>query len=187
MVLGEFGDDFADGEEEEVRAFVVEVALVAILFDEGESGDEDGVVELDEGLAIEESIGDGAGFVLVHGRGGARRRGLRRRARRRCRAGCGGRTSGERGGPSRTMQTVSGVERMRPGHPQRSAQKMAMARRAREEMPVRGAVEPGFDEVGSGEFEREEEGEDENGRPPGGGDGDRDDEGEGRGWWAVPT
>ncbi len=35
------------------------------------------------------------------------------------------------------MQTVSGVERMRPGHPQRSAQKMAMARRAREEMPVR--------------------------------------------------
>ena len=36
-----------------------------------------------------------------------------------------------------TMQTVSGVERMSPGHPQRSAQKMAMARRAREEMPVR--------------------------------------------------
>jgi hypothetical protein len=36
-----------------------------------------------------------------------------------------------------TMQTVSGVERMRPGHPQRIAQKMAMARRAREEMPVR--------------------------------------------------
>ncbi len=36
-----------------------------------------------------------------------------------------------------TMQTVSGVERMRPGHPQRSAQKIAMARRAREEMPVR--------------------------------------------------
>src|SRR5258708_4865368 len=39
--------------------------------------------------------------------------------------------------PMTTMQTVSGVERMRPGHPQRSAQKMAMARRAREEMPVR--------------------------------------------------
>jgi hypothetical protein len=35
------------------------------------------------------------------------------------------------------MQTVRGVERMRPGHPQRSAQKMAMARRAREEIPVR--------------------------------------------------
>ncbi len=35
------------------------------------------------------------------------------------------------------MQTVSGVERIRPGHPQRSAQKMAMASRAREEMPVR--------------------------------------------------
>ena len=36
-----------------------------------------------------------------------------------------------------TMQTVRGVERMRPGHPQSRAQKMAMARRAREEMPVR--------------------------------------------------
>ena len=36
-----------------------------------------------------------------------------------------------------TMQTVSGVERMSPGHPQSRAQKMAMARRAREEMPVR--------------------------------------------------
>jgi hypothetical protein len=36
-----------------------------------------------------------------------------------------------------TMQTVSGVERMRPGHPQRRAQKMAIARRAREEIPVR--------------------------------------------------
>src|SRR5271168_3265025 len=35
------------------------------------------------------------------------------------------------------MQTVSGVERIRPGHPQRSVQKMAMASRARDEMPVR--------------------------------------------------
>jgi len=35
------------------------------------------------------------------------------------------------------MQTVSGVERTRPGHPQRSVQKMAMASRARDEMPVR--------------------------------------------------
>src|SRR5580704_8554965 len=36
-----------------------------------------------------------------------------------------------------TMQTVSGVERIRPGHPQRRAQKIAIARRASEEMPVR--------------------------------------------------
>src|SRR3979411_2777008 len=36
-----------------------------------------------------------------------------------------------------TMQTVRGGDRMRPGHPQRRAQKMAMARSAREEMPVR--------------------------------------------------
>src|ERR1700735_3898059 len=36
-----------------------------------------------------------------------------------------------------TMQTVSGVERIRPGHPQRRAQKIAMARSASEEMPVR--------------------------------------------------
>jgi hypothetical protein len=35
------------------------------------------------------------------------------------------------------MQTVSGVERMRPGHPQSSVQKMAMASSARDEMPVR--------------------------------------------------
>src|ERR1700722_7087486 len=35
------------------------------------------------------------------------------------------------------MQTVSGVERIWRGHPQRSAQKMAMATRAREEIPVR--------------------------------------------------
>ncbi len=39
-----------------------------------------------------------------------------------------------------------------------------------------GAVEPGFDEVGGGEFESEEECEDEDGRQPGAGDGDGDDE-----------
>ncbi len=30
-------------------------------------GDEDGVVELDEGLAFEEAVGDGVGLALVHG------------------------------------------------------------------------------------------------------------------------
>ena len=49
-------------EEEEVAAGVVEVALVAILLDEGEGGDEDGVVELDEGFVFEEAIGDGVGL-----------------------------------------------------------------------------------------------------------------------------
>ena len=40
---------------------------MAILFDEGEGGDEDGVVELDERFSVEEPDGDGVGFVLVHG------------------------------------------------------------------------------------------------------------------------
>jgi len=66
-VFGKFGDDLADGEKEEVGALVVEVALVAVLFDEGESWDQDGVVELDERFAFEEAVGDGACFALVHG------------------------------------------------------------------------------------------------------------------------
>jgi hypothetical protein len=66
-VVGEFGYELADGEEEEVAADVVEVALMAILFHEGEGGDEYGVVELDEGPAFEEAVGDGVGLLLVHG------------------------------------------------------------------------------------------------------------------------
>ena len=67
VIVGEFGDELADAEEEEVAADVVEVALVAVLLDEGEGGDEDGVVELDEGFAFEEAVGDGVGLLLVHG------------------------------------------------------------------------------------------------------------------------
>ena len=66
-VVGKFGYEFADAEEEEVAAGVVEKTLVAILFDESESGNEDGVVELDKGVAFEEAIGDGVRLVLVHG------------------------------------------------------------------------------------------------------------------------
>src|SRR5437868_9773375 len=67
MVVGELGDKFADGEEEEVGADVVEGSLVAVLFDEAEGGDEDGVVELDEGFVFEKAVGDAMGLMLVHG------------------------------------------------------------------------------------------------------------------------
>jgi hypothetical protein len=66
MVVGEFSDQFADAEKEEVAADIVECSLVTVLLDEGEGGDEDGVVEFDEGFAFEESVGDGVGFLLVH-------------------------------------------------------------------------------------------------------------------------
>jgi hypothetical protein len=67
MVVGELGDQLADAEKEKVAADIVEGSLVAVLLDEGESGDEDGVVEFDEGFAFEEAGGDGVGFLLVHG------------------------------------------------------------------------------------------------------------------------
>ncbi len=65
LVVGELGDQLADAEEEEVAADIVEGSLMAVLLDEGEGGDEDGVVELDEGLAFEEAVGDGVGLLLV--------------------------------------------------------------------------------------------------------------------------
>ena len=40
---------------------------MAVLFDEREGGHEDGVVELDEGFAFEEAVGDGVRLLLVHG------------------------------------------------------------------------------------------------------------------------
>jgi hypothetical protein len=67
MVVGEFGDQLADAEKEKVAADIVEGSLVTVLLDEGEGGDEDGVVELDEGFAFEEAVGDGVGLLLVHG------------------------------------------------------------------------------------------------------------------------
>src|SRR3984885_16064407 len=66
-IAGEFGDKLADAEEEEVGADVVEDTLVAVLLGEAEGGDENGVVELDEGLALEEAVGDGVSFGLIHG------------------------------------------------------------------------------------------------------------------------
>ena len=69
---------------------------MTIVFDEGEGRDEDGVVEIDEGFAFEEAVGDGAGFLLVHGEEALVEEGFGWRVRRRCRGGCGGRRSGER-------------------------------------------------------------------------------------------
>src|ERR1700751_4063422 len=66
-MIGELGDEFADGEEEEVAAHVVEGALVAVLFDEGEGWDKDGVIELDDGVVVEEAVGYAACFALIHG------------------------------------------------------------------------------------------------------------------------
>ena len=40
---------------------------MAVLFDEREGGHEDGVVELDQGFAFEEAVGDGVRLLLVHG------------------------------------------------------------------------------------------------------------------------
>lgn len=66
-VVGEFGDELADAEEEEVGMDFVECAVVTVLLGEREGGQEEGVVEFDEGLAGEESVGDGVGLLLVHG------------------------------------------------------------------------------------------------------------------------
>ncbi len=174
-VVGEFGYEFADAEEEEVAADVVEVALVAILFDEGESGDEDGVVEFDEGLAFEELIGDGVGFALVHGEealvevgfggefGVGAQEGVEEGHLRDVAADDDD-ADGERGGEDEAGPSPE--ERPEDGHGEEGEGGDAGAR----------AEEPGFDEVGGGEFECEEEAEDEDGRPPGGGDGDGDDE-----------
>ena len=174
-VVGEFGYEFADAEEEEVAADVVEVALVAVLFDEREGGDEDGVVELDEGFAFEERIGDGVGFVLIHGEealveegfGGELGVGAEEGVEEghlRDVAADDDDADGERGGEDEAGPSPE--ERPEDGHGEEGEGGDAGA----------GAEEPGFDEVGGGEFESEEEAEDEDGRPPRGGDGDGDDE-----------
>ena len=178
MVVGKFGDDFTDGEEEEVGALVVEVALVTVLLDEGEGGDEDGVVELDEWLAIEEPVGDGAGFGLIHGEealvkegfggefGVGAEEGVEEGELRDVSAHDDD-ADGERGGEDEPGPSPE--ERPEDGHGEEREGGDAGAR----------AEEPGLDEIGGGELEREEEAEDEDGWPPGGGDGDRDDEGKG--------
>ena len=150
-------------EEEEVAADVVEVALVAVLFDEGEGGDEDGVVELDEGFAFEEAVGDGVGFLLIHGEetlvkeglggefGVGAEEGVKEGHLRDVAAhddDADGEWSGEdEAGPSPE-------ERPEDGHGEEREGGDAGAR----------AEEPGFDEVGGGELEREEEADDEEGR-----------------------
>ena len=160
VVVGEFGDEFADGEEEEVAADVVEDALVAVLFDEGEGGDEDGVVELDEGFVFEEAVGDGAGFVLVHGEEALVEEGFGGEfgvgAEEGVEEGELGNVSshdddadGERGGEDEAGPSPE--ERPEDGHGEEGEGGDAGAR----------AEEPGFDEVGGGEFEGEEEAEDE--------------------------
>ncbi len=75
-----------------------------------------------------------------------------------------------------TMQTVSGVERMRPGHPQSSAQKMAMASRASEEMPVRELKSQGSTKLVQVSSRMRKRQTMRNGGAPGGKDGDGEDE-----------
>src|SRR5882757_4865716 len=177
MVVGELGDQLADGEEEEVAADLVEGSLVAILLDEGEGGDEDGVVELDEGLAFEEAVGDGVGFLLVHGEEAFVEEGLGGEL------GVGaeeGVEEGEVGDVAAHDDDTdcewggedeagpSPQERPEDGHGEEGEGGDAGA----------GAEEPGFDEVGGGEFEGEEEAEDQERLRPGGEDGDGDDEGQ---------
>ena len=156
-IVGELGDEFADGEEEEVAADVVEDALVAVLLDEGESGDKDGVVELDEGFALKEAIGDGVGFLLVHGEETLVKEGLGGEFGIGAEEGveeghlrdvaahdddADGEWSGEdEAGPSPE-------ERPEDGHGEQCEGGDAGA----------GAEEPGLDEVGGGELEGEERG-----------------------------
>src|SRR5882757_1404424 len=175
MVVGEFGDQLADAEEEKIAADVVEGSLVAVLLDEGEGGDEDGVVELDEGFGFEEAVGDGVGLLLVHGEEAL------------VEQGCGGElgvgaeegveegelgnvsahdddADGERGGENEAGPSPE--ERPEDGHGKKGEGGDASAR----------AEEPGFDKVGRGEFNGEEEAEDEERLGPGGKDGDGDDQ-----------
>ena len=108
---------------------------MAVLLDEGEGWDEDGVVELDEGLVFEEAVGDGVGFVLIHGE------------KTLVEEGFGGElgVSAEEGVEEGEVGDVASHDHdadgkrsgeYEAGPPQRSAQKIA--RRANEdEMPVR--------------------------------------------------
>ena len=159
VIVGEFGDEFADAEEEEVAADVVEDALVAVLFDEGEGGDEDGVVELDEGLAFEEAVGDGVGLLLVHGEETLVKEGLGGEfgvgAEEGVEEGHLGDVAaedddadGERRGEDEAGPSPE--ERPEDGHGEQGEGGDAGAR----------AEEPGFDEVGGGEFEDKEEADD---------------------------
>jgi hypothetical protein len=176
-VVGEFGDELADAEEEKIAADVVEVALVAVLLDEREGGDEDGVVQLNERFVFEETGGDGVSLALVHGEealveqrlgrefGVGAEEGVEERKLRDIAAhdhDADGEGSGEdEAGPSPEQCPED-------GHGEQGKRGDAGA----------GAEEPGFDEVGGCEFEGKEEAEDEEGRAPGGEDGDGDDQGQ---------
>ncbi len=138
---------------------------MAVLLDEGEGGDEDGVVELDERFAFEEAVGDGVGFALVHGEETLVKEGF------------GGElgVGAEEGVEERELGHVashdddadgerSGEDEAGPspeqgpedGHGEESEGGDAGA----------GAEEPGFDQVGGGELQDEEEADDEQRRPP---------------------
>lgn len=164
-VVGEFGDQLADGEEEEVAADVVEDSLVAILFYEGEGGDEDGVVELDERFSFEEAVGDGMGFLLIHGEeplveesfGGE--------------LGIGAEESVEEGHLRNVTAEDddadgewSGEDEAGPSPEKRPEDRHGEKCERRD--AGAGAEEPRFDKVSGGEFEHEEETDDENRRQP---------------------
>jgi hypothetical protein len=176
-VVGEFGDELADAEEEKVAADVVEIALVAVLLDEREGRDEDGVVELDERFVFEETGGDCVRLALVHGEEAFIEQGL------------GGELGigAEQGVEEGELRDVaahhhdadsegSGEDEAGPSPEQ--CPEDGHGEKGKRGDAGTGAEEPGLDEVGGCEFERKEEAEDEEGWNPGGEDGDGDDEGQ---------
>jgi len=63
----EFVDHFCCGIADEAEGRIIELALLAVFFDEGESGEENGVVDGDEGLTLESGVEDVGRFALVVG------------------------------------------------------------------------------------------------------------------------
>jgi len=174
-VVGEFGDEFADAEEEEVAADVVEVALVAVLLDKGERGDEDGVVELDEGFVFEIAGGDGVGLLLIAGEEALVEEGVGGEF------GVGAEESVEEGELRNVAAEDDDADGERRGEdeagpsPEQGPEDGHGKECERRDAGAR-AEEPGLDEVGGGELERKEEAEDEKWLRPGVEDGDGDDE-----------
>ena len=122
-----------------------------VLLDEGEGGDEDGVVELDEGSSFEEAGSDGVGLALVHGEEALVEEGFGGEL------GVGaeeGVEEGELGDVATHDYDADGEGRgedeARPS-PEECPEDRHGEKGERGDAGA-GAEEPGFDEVGAGEF-----------------------------------